>query len=287
MTAPSQVPQRSPAGLSTDQPWGPLANYGLPNPFFYQTLYDDLFSAFAADGPWVTQASGSGSSVAAAAGDGGIWLLTNGTTVNLSSGFKGVANNFFLPPAVYSGTGLTATLWPVKKVFFLARMAIVNVTGFSATLGLTPQTYASGNPTDGVVIQIGTNGTVCNLNAYSASTLLWSVPFPAALLAGGSNAVIANNSWFDIGFSIDRQLNVYGMLGFPLVGWLPAQAWSGVNNVNAQPTPKANVCAYQSVYNGTIVNPWTPTTAGLVPSITTFGSGLTAEVDFILAAKER
>src|SRR5271155_898732 len=133
MTAPSQAPMRSPNGLSTDQVWGPLANYGQPNPFMYQTLYDDLFSAFAADGPWTTQASGTGGAVAAANGDGGIWLLTNGSTVNLSSGFKGVVNNFFLPPATFTGTGLTATLFPVKKVFYMCRMAIPTIAGFSFT----------------------------------------------------------------------------------------------------------------------------------------------------------
>lgn len=287
MTTPSQTPQRSPAGISTDQPWGPLADFGQPNPFMYQTLADDLFSAFAADGPWVTQASGVGSAVAAANGDGGIWLLTNGSTVNLSSGFKGVANNFFLPPAVFAGVGLTATLFPVKKVFFLARIAIPVIAGFSFTVGLVPQTYAVGNPTDGVVIQMAAGGATMNLNAYSGAALQWSVPFPAALLAGGAQAVIANNSWFDIGFMIDRSLNVYGMLGFPLVGWLPAQAWTGLNNVNAQPVPKAKVCAFQSIFNGQIVNPWTPTGVGLTPTITTFGSALTAQADFILASKER
>lgn len=287
MTAPSQTPQRSPAGYSTDNPWGPLADYGQPNPFMYQVLQDDLFSAFAADGPWVTQAAGTGSSVAAAAGDGGQWLLTNGSTAALSSGFKGVVNNFFLPPAVFSGTGLTATLFPVKKVFFMARMAIPTIAGFSFTVGLVPQTYASGNPTDGVVIQMAAGGATMNLNAYSGSALQWSIPFPAALLAGGAQAVIANNSWFDIGFMIDRQLNVYGMLGFPLIGWLPAQAWSGTNNVNAQPVPKAKVCAFQGVFNGAIQTPWTPTAVGLTPTITTFGSALTSVADFILAAKER
>src|SRR5277367_3820059 len=121
MTTPSQTPVRFPPGVSTDQPWGPLADYGQPNPFMYQTVFDDLFGAFANDEYWVTQASGTGSSVAPANADGGVWLLTNGTTVNLSSGFKGVANNFFLPPQLYTGSGLTSTLYPSKKVFFMAR----------------------------------------------------------------------------------------------------------------------------------------------------------------------
>ena len=86
---------------------------------------------------------------------------------------------------------------------------------------------------------------------------------------------------------MDRQQNVYAFLGYPLVGFLPAQAWSGVNNVNAQPTPKAAVAAYQSVYNGAIINPWTPTTAALTPAVIMSGTTQTAYADFILAAKER
>lgn len=287
MASPSQVPQRAPSGLSTDQTFGPLADFGLPNPFMYQVLYDDFFSTIASDPNWVSLASGTSSALVTTPGDGGQLLLTNGTTVNLSSGVKGVVNNFFLPPQLFTGAGLTATLLPSKKLFFLARIAITTLAGFTATLGLVPSTYAVGNPTDGIVVQISANGTAMALNAYSGSVLLWSVPFPAALLAGGANAVVAANSWFDVGFSIDRQLNVYGLLGFPLVGWVPPSAWSGVNNVNAQPAPKAKVCAFQSVFNGQIVSPWTPTALGLTPCVATFGSGLTSELDFVLAAKER
>jgi hypothetical protein len=253
----------------------------------YQTLQDDFYGLFTADGPWATLASGTGSSTANTDGDGGQLLLTNGSTVNLSSGLIGIKNSFFLPPQLYTGTGLTSTLYPSKKVFFMARMASANWTGLTATLGLVPKTYATGNPTDGLVIQISANGATVALNAYASSALQWSVPFPAALLAGGANAVIGNNLWFDIGFYMDRQQNVYGMLGYPLFGWVPAQAWSGVNNVNANPAPKAAVCAFQGVYNGQIVTPWTPTTVGLTPCIAAFGSALTSLVDFVIVSKER
>jgi hypothetical protein len=287
MTSPSQTPVRYPSGVSTDQSFGPLADFGLPNPFLYQVMYDDFFGAFTQDQLWATLASGTGGAVAASNGDGGQVLLTNGSTTNLSSGVKGVANSFFLPPQVFSGTGLTATLFPSKKLFFLARLAIPVIAGFSFTAGLVPSSYASGNPTDGIVVQMAAGGATMTLNAYASSVLLWSVPFPSVLLAGGAQAVIANNQWFDVGFSIDRQLNVYGLLGFPLVGWVPPSAWTGINNVNAQPAPKAKVCAFQSVFNGQIVTPWTPTTAGLTPAVATFGSALTSQLDFILAAKER
>jgi hypothetical protein len=287
MTSPSQTPQRSPAGYSTDPPYGPLADYGQPNPFMYQTLFDDFFGTFANDELFTTLGTGTGSAVANQAGDGGQLLLTNGSTANLSSGVKGIANNFFLPPQTFSGTGLTATLFPSKKVHFLARIAVPVVAGFSFTAGLVPSTYATGNPTDGIVVQAPAGLATMSLNAYSGSVLQWSIPFPTILLAGGAQAIIANNSWFDVGFYMDRSMNVYGMLGFPLVGWVPQSAWTGVNNVNAQPPPKAKVCAFQGIFNGQIVIPWTPTALGLTPAVATFGSALTAALDFVIASKER
>lgn len=287
MPSPSQTPVRYPSGVSTDQVFGPLADFGQPNPFMYQVMQDDFMETYITAQTWASLISGIGSAVASTPGDGGLILMTNGSTVNLGSGIKGNQNNFFLPPQTFTGAGLTATLFPSKKVFFLARIAIPVITGFSFTAGLVPSTYTVGNPTDGLVVQMAAGGATMSLNAYSGSVLQWSIPFPVALLAGGANAVIANNSWFDVGFYMDRLQNVYGMLGFPLVGWVPPSAWSGVNNVNAQPAPKAKVCAFQGVYNGQIVTPWTPTALGLTPCVATFGSALTSQLDYVMAAKER
>lgn len=282
MTAPSQVPVRYPSGVSTDQAWGPLANFGLPNPFMYQVMMDDFMGSIAGDEKFTTVVSGTGAATTSVAGDGGQWLMTTSTSGAGTAGIIGTKNTFVLPPQLYTGSGLTATLYPTKKVFFLARINVTAPTTTTGYAGLMPSTTTTGVPTDGIFFTF-TSPTNVTLNAYSASALTWSVPIPAAALSLYYTAA----SWLDIGFYMDRQQNVYAFLGYPLVGFLPAQAWSGVNNVNAQPTPKAAVAAYQSVYNGAIINPWTPTTAALTPAVIMSGTIQTAYADFILAAKER
>ncbi len=282
MTSPSQVPVRYPSGVSTDQVWGPLANFGQPNPFMYQIESDDLMGPISTDSDFVGVTSGTGAATTSVAGDGGLWLMTTSTAGAGTSGIIGQKNTFVLPPQAYTGTGLTSTLYPSKKVFFLARINVTNVAATTGYAGLIPSATTTALPTDGIFF-VFTNAATVALAAYSGSTLLWSVPIPAAVLT----LYYTNAAWVDIGFYMDRMQNVYAFMGYPLVGFLPASAWSGVNNVNAQPVPKAAVAAYQSVYNGAIVNPWTPTTAALTPGIIMSGAVQTAYADFILAAKER
>jgi len=293
MASPSQVPVRYPSGVSTDQPWGPLANFGLPNPFMYHVVYDDFDGASTAAGVagqafdplwtvYTTAASGgttvNSNALAGGNGEGGQWLFTTGAAGGDIQSIELAKASFILPPAVSTGLAFAS-----KKVFFLARINVTNVTNMSWTIGLVNQ---SATPTlaitDGIALQ-ATGPATMNLVAYSASTLQWTVAIPPAVLA----LYYANATWIDIGFAMDRQQNVYAQVGFPLVGWLPASAWTGVNNVNAQPVPKANVAAFQGIYNGTIVTPWTPSTALLTPAVIFAGNAQTAYLDFLLAAKER
>jgi hypothetical protein len=282
MTTPSQVPVRYPSGVTPDYPWGPLANCGAGNPFFYQTLYDDFFGLFTVDGPWTGVTSGTGAAISNVNGDGGQIQLVGGTTVNLSAGIIGQKNAFFLPPALYTGTSTTATLYPSKKVFFLTRLIVTVVNSAVITAGLVPTTYTTGTPTDGIFFLL-TSGTNVTLNAYSASVLQWSLPIPASLLVGGASAVYGNALWIDLGFYMDRLQNVYAFFGFPLVGWVPASAWVGSNANTATPPSLGAVAAYQTGVSGA----WTPTTLGLAPAIFLAGSAQTGNIDFIMASKER
>jgi hypothetical protein len=289
MTSPSQTPVRYPSGVSTDQVFGPLANYGLPNPFFWHTVMDDFDGTPAGDEIFSQQtATGTSAAIAQTAGDGGLWTLTTGTASNNATTLATTVADFALPPATYAGTGLTTPIYTGKKLIFLARIVATNVAQTSFIVGLTNHqtTPTVAGITDGVYIQI-TSATVANLIAVSGSTVQFTVPIPAAVLA----LYYANLQWIDVGFEIDRSLNVYALFGFPLVGWQPPSAWTGVNNVNAQPTPKARVAAQQNFYNGTLIaTPWTPTAVNLSPTIMAYSTGAasnTALVDFAIAAKER
>jgi hypothetical protein len=279
MTTPSQVPVRYPSGVTTDYQWGPLANSGAGNPFFYQTISDDFMGLVAGNENWATVTSGTGAAVAEVAGDGGQWLLTTSTAGAGTAGIKGNANNFFLPPATFSGAGLTATLYPSKKVFFLCRINVTTVASTTVYAGLVPSTTTTALPTDGIFFAL-TSASAGVLQAYSASAQLWSVAIPLTTLAGGA---YANAQWLDLGFYMDRSQNVYAFAGFPLVGWLPPSAWTGINNVNAAPPALGAVAAYQTGVSGA----WTPTVVGLTPAVIASATIQTVYMDFLMASKER
>lgn len=281
MTSPSQVPVRYPNGISTDYQWGPFANYGLPNPFDYQTMYDDFFEAIASDGNFTTVISGTGAAVALTSGDGGQVLLTSSTAGAGSAGVKGTVNSFFLPPALYTGTGLTATLFPSKKVFFATRVSVTTIAGTVLYAGLMPTATTTALPTDGVFFQCLSTGIT--LTAYNASVLQWTVTVPSTLPGGP----YANTNWIDLAFAIDRLQNVQVFAGFPLFGWQPASAWTGVNNVNAAPGPLGAVASFIQYANGVQINPWTPTANGLTYGLIATGTTQTVLGDFIFASKER
>lgn len=281
MTTPSAAPVRYPSGVSTDYKWGPLADFGFPNPFLYQMMYDDFYETLTSDGNFVTVTSGTGAAAALTTGDGGQLLLTSSTAGAGTAGVKGGLNNFFLPPATFSGVGLTATLFPSKKVFFATRVNVTTIAGTTLYAGLMPTATTTALPTDGVFFQLLSTGIT--LTAYNASTLQWTLTLPTPL-AGGA---YANASWIDLAFYIDRLQNVQAFAGFPLFGWTPASAWTGVNNVNAAPGPLGAVAAFNQYANGVQINPWTPTANGLTYGLIATGTTQTVYSDFILAAKER
>lgn len=280
MSSPSQTPQRFTAGVSTDGPTGPLANFGLPNPLFYQVLVEDFFGSVANTEQVTTVLSGTGAAVTQVAGDGGQWEFTTSSSGAGSAGVIGRVNNFFLPPALYSGTGLTAALYPSKKVHFACRINVTTVASETIYAGLMPAATTTALPTDGIFFALTSAASIV-LEAYSGSTLQWSVALPAATLSNG--IAYANAQWLDLAFYMDRLQNVYAFAGFPLFGWLPQSAWTGTNNVNAAPGPLGPVAAYQTSVSGA----WTPTTAGLTPGVIATGTVQTAYIDFLLAAKER
>ncbi len=279
MTSPSQVPVRYPSGVTTDFPWGPLGNCGAGNPFFYQVLQDDFLGAVSGNENWQSVTSGTGATVTEVAGDGGQWLLTTSSSGAGTAGVLGNKGNFVIPPATSNGSGLTATRLSSKKLFFLARINTTTVASVTTYAGLMPSTTTTSLPTDGIFF-VFTNATTVALKAYSASTLQWTVNIPAAVLT----ANYVNNAWVDIAFYYDRLQNVYVFFGFPLVGWLPASAWTGTNNTTAAPPPLGAVAAYQTGVSGT----WTPSTATtLTPGVIATGTTQTVYVDFLMAAKER
>jgi len=277
MTTPSQAPVRYPSGVSTHYKWGPLANFGLPDPNFYQVVEDDFYGLTTADGLWTSYVTGTGAALANVAGDGGQWLFTTSSSGAGTSAIENKVAGFTLPPATYVGTGLTATNWPSKKVFFATRINITTVASTTFVAGLINQSATpSTSPTDGIFFT-ASSATNMTIQAYSASTQLFSVAIPAATLS----SYYVNAGWVDLAFEYTRGQDVLAFVGFPLFGWQPASAWT---STTAPPANLGPVAAYRAA---SATPAWTPTTAVLTPALVFAGTAMTAYADFILAAKER
>src|SRR5215468_3482059 len=120
----SPPPTRLTAGSSTDPVYGPLADSGYVNPFFYHMFADDFDNILGATGAYtVTAASGT---VALAAGDGGLALFTTGSVSNQFCEIQTPIAGFTLPQGATAG----------KKLFWLARLQLSDVTNSALIAGL-------------------------------------------------------------------------------------------------------------------------------------------------------
>lgn len=263
MAAPSQVPVRYPSGVTTDPPFGPLANYGLRNPFFYHEWEDD----FDVLNPSYTQTkTGTGAAIAMTTGQGGNLLFTASTVA-------GDACSIQLPEASF---GLAAG----KKSFFLCRLALSDVTNAAFNVGLIQTTTTPFTVTDGIYFNKA-SGSATNLQLVSAvGSVATDLVIPAAAYALAAGVTI------DLGWYVDRSQNVYAFVGGQLVGWIPQSGTGAVNSAGVPILPVVGpVAAIQQS-----VTPVALTAAALnftlaVESGNTAGPTMT--VDFAMAAQER
>ena len=250
----SQTPTGFLSGVSMDNNFQPLDQCGTPNPFFYHILEDD-FSPYRATDYTVT-ASGTGAAVAAADGDGGVVLLTGGTTAG-AAGIQGPNTSFSINSQP-------------KKVFFecRAQLAVVNDANVTFIAGLL-QKNAAGVPTDGVYFSY-TNG-VWTINSAKTSVVT-SVTIPSAAIT----TTAATN--FDIGFFINRLGDVLAYIDTQLIGYVPQ------SNLGTSGNPQ-NAGAVARITAPAL------TTAVLAPGVWVVqagtNAGRTATVDLLGAFKER
>lgn len=252
MAQPSPSPTRYPSGVSTDFPYGPLANYGLPNPFSYHSWVDDfdgvLRTAYTST---VTNAG----TIASAAGNGGTMLFTT----------DALATDLASLQISTAGFAFTAG----KKAFFLARLKVSSAAGAAFNVGLIQQTTTPFTVADGIYFGKAT-GSAANLTLTSVvGSAATSVAIPTAAYT------LSDNTTIDLAWYLDRNGNVMAFVGAQLVGYLPQ---SGTGSTN----PTRGPCAALTAPTLTAVN-LTPTLA--VRSGT--ASAKTMTVDFVLAGVER
>jgi hypothetical protein len=297
----SQPPQRTPSGATTDPPWGPLADSGMGNPFFYHQFQDDFDNALGVAGLYTTTSSGGGT-VVHTGGDGGLALFTTGAAAGNFESIQLPAGSFTLP-----GTGATppASSLSAKKLFYLARLQLANVTTEAFIAGMvaitaTPFTGGAQSVIDGLFFYKAAGGTAVQvLNIASAGNSPSGSGFTNTFTIPAASYALANNVPFDVAYYIDRNQNLKMYIGAQLVGWIPQ---SGTGAVNAAGVPTLPVLGPQLVnYNylaqgvtptgASFVNPILFTTANLSPTLAVSNGATAAAItmtsDFHGAQKER
>ncbi|MGH7744176.1 MAG: hypothetical protein ACREQ5_05065 [Candidatus Dormibacteria bacterium] len=240
--------------MQTDYPFGPLANMGMVNPFFYH-LFEDDFDQISTEAYTATK-TGNGT-IAVAAGDGGLALFTTNSSSPATTDIASLQ---------VATAGFSLTLG--KKQFALTRLQLSSATNAAFLFGLIQQSTTPFTVTDGIYFSKA-SGALNNLNIISAvGGVFTTVAIPT------SAYTLANTTNLDLGFYVDRKGTIYAFVGAQLVGWL-AQSGTG-SSVGSRGAVASMAPAL--------------TTANLTPTIA-IQSGTAASstmtVDFLMAAKER
>ena len=260
MAIPSQTPSRLTSGLSFDYPWGPLANMGFPNPFFYGAWADDFMVK---ESTYTTTATGNGTAAIAA-----------NSNANAMGELLFTTNSSTPAGADLVSLQLAAAPWLLqagKKAFFLTRLKLSAASNAAFRVGMFPTgtTPFTGNLTNALYFDKAT-GSLTNLNMVNVSggtAVTTAVPTSAYTLA--------NATYLDLGWYLDRNANLYGFVGAQLVGWLP-QSGTGSSVGGRGPVVASNA----------ITLPAAAMNMGLAVSSGTAASS-TMTVDFWLGAVER
>jgi len=254
---PSPVPVRYPSGVTTEYPWGPLANYGLPNPFFYHVDADDFDWSANVSAAWTKTTSGNGT-VAQTAVDGGVALFTTNSSTPSASDVASIQR---------AAAGFTFTAG--KKHFFLIRMLLADVVNPAFNVGLVQTTATPFTVADGLYFNKAT-GSSTNLQLVSTvSSANTTVAIPT------NEYLLTNATFVDLCWSIDRNGVVYGSVGQQLLVGYQAQSGTGATTPDRCPDVSFTPTLTSATLNLTVA----------IQSGT--ASSKTAQVDFVLCAKER
>jgi hypothetical protein len=243
----SQTPQRLTAGSTTDPPYGPWADNGFGNPFFYHQFADDFDNALGSstNGLYTISAGGAGT-VAHNAGDGGLALFTTaGATGNYES-IQLPAASFTAPQGALAG----------KKMFYIVRLQLSDITNSAFIAGMcatttTPFTAIS----DGIWFSKASGGTQLVINVAAASTV-------KSFNVATNTYTLVNATFIDLSWYIDKYGNVQYSVGSQLIGWIPQ---SGTSAVSASGVPLLPVqCPTGKLYSGN--QPTTVATGYTLPS---------------------
>jgi hypothetical protein len=254
----SPTPGRGAAGFTTDWPYGPMADSGYGNPFYYHAFSDDFDNALGVAGLYTVSAGGAGT-IAHSAGDGGLALFT---TAGASTNFESIqlpAADYTLPQGTLAG----------KKFFWMARLQLSDITNSAFIAGVTNITATPFTAiADGIYFTKASGGTVLNIVSAIASTLTTTaIPTSAYTFTNATN--------IDLAFYIDWYGNLNAFTSANMVGFAP-QSGTGAT------VPTRGRCLQ--------VSNLSLSTANLSPILavqTGVAAVKTMTVDFHLVQKER
>ena len=233
LTPRSPPPTRLPGGGTTDNVYGPMAQSGYGNPFFYHNFADDFDNQLGAAGLYT--ASGTGS-VVHTAGDGGLALFSTTASASTFATIQLPAASMTLP---LTGATPPGTANSSKKLFYLARLQLSDVTLSAFIAGwcnTTATTFASGvqNITDGLffykapggtALQVLNIGSAGNSPSGSGYTNTFTIPTSAYSLVAATN--------IDLSMSIDGNQNLFMFVGSQLVGYMPQSGFGATSTTGS------------------------------------------------------
>jgi hypothetical protein len=298
----SQPPSRIPGGSSTDPPYGPLADSGFGNPFFYHQFADDFDNLLGPAGAYTVTSPNSGT-VVHTAGDGGLALFTTGAAAGNFCYIQLPAASFTLP---LTGNNPPVTANSSKKLFYLARLQLADFTAATFIAGLCSTSAApfggaggTQNVVDGLFFYKAPGGTVLQLlNVASAGNSPSGSGFTNTFTIPTASYTLTNSVNIDLAFSIDPNQNLRAYVGAQLVGWIPQSGFGSVNsagvpilpslgpvlanyNFLSQATGMAGQTATPIMYSTAVLN----MSLGVCNGVTASAKTMTA--DFHCAQKER
>ncbi len=216
------TPVRFPQGISNAAPWQMFAGMGVENPFFYHQFYDDFDVLPAATDGW-TLTNATGTAALSITLDGGNFVMTTAASASSFVSIQRVASSF----------------QPVagKKLYFVARLALSDVTNSVVIAGLFPNastTPFTGTPANGIWISKASGTTQLVLNVANNSVVT-STNFPT------TGYTLAANVALDVGFEVTAGSGsgtgptVRGSVAPSLVSYIPQSGNGSANSTNRAP----------------------------------------------------
>lgn len=295
----SQPPVRNPAGATTDPTYGPLADSGYGNPFFYHQFADDFDNTVGStsNGLYTVTLNGSGAAANHVAGDGGLLTLQSGSAAGNFASIQLPAGSITLP---LTGNAPPSTSTDTSKVFYLCRLQVANVTTSSFIAGLgattaTPFTGGARNLLDGLFFYKAAGGTALQvINLASAGNSPSGAAFTNTFAIPTANYTLTNNINIDLAFSIDRMNNLRMYVGSQLVGWIPQSGTGATNAAGVSVLPSLGPALANYNFQAQGGSAVTPIMYSTLPLNITLGicngataAAMTMTADFHMFQKER